>query len=91
MAGAHPEGFNRRGLSEEAWAEHPMSQRYPGRHTALRWAELYRQTAVVKLLRKFAESSAEAAGDEGEAAASQQPAAAAEAEAPAQGEEGGAE
>ena len=70
-----------------------MSQRYPGRHTALRWAELYRQTAVVQLLRKFAETAAKAAGDggEGEVAASQQPAAAKEAEAAAQGEECGAE
>ena len=57
------------------------TKRYPGRHTALRWAELYRQTAVVKLLRKFVETVAAGGAGEGEAAA------AAEAEAPAQSEE----
>ena len=52
-AGAHPEGWKRvpkSGISNEEWARHPASSRFPGRHTAMQWAELYGHQACVKLL-----------------------------------------
>jgi hypothetical protein len=52
--GAHPEGFKRTpqsGMSAEEWAAHPMSARYPGKHTALRWAQLYRHKHCERLVR----------------------------------------